>query len=196
MRRSIRAFSFAAPVVLLLAGASTFPLFARQASQAALKSSPLSPPWAITLGTDEPFYAVGDTAAVDFRLTNVTGQDAYGMTLSTGGNGCQYRVRILDASGNTVWQPGTVHGGQFFNHGCLFAQRPVPLPHPTVLETKLSIPLVYQNAGGIGVLGTPLAAGPYQVCVDVVFIGPQRSPDFEVPPGANYSACVPIQIEL
>ena len=195
MRRSIRVLSSSIPAVLLLAGASTLPLFARQTPPATQKISLFGPPWAITLGTDEPFYSVGDTLQASFELTNLSGQDAYGMTLSIGGNGCQYRLRILDGTGRAVWQPGSVHGGQFFGHGCLFAQRPVSLPHPTTLETKVTIPLIYQNAAGIGVQGTPIAPGPYQVCVEVVFIGPQHAPDFEVPPGMNYSACVPIQIE-
>lgn len=166
------------------------PSFAPQSFQ---KVSPVFFPWGITLEANHPFYRAGGTALATARLVNLSGEDAYGWALSFGGNGCQYQFTVRDGGGNVVWQPGSIVGGQFSGPGCFFAQRFVFLPNKTTLEYNASIPLIYQNASGFGVLGAPLPPGWYQLCVDVQFSGPQSSPAFL--PGQNWSACVPIQIE-
>lgn len=178
------------PSLALLVGFAGSAPAARQTYD---EATPVFPPWGITLQTDAPFYRAGDTALVSAALVNSSGRDAYGWALSLGGNGCQYNITIRDGANRVVWQPGSIVGGQFSGPGCFFAQRILPFPNRTSLEYKVKIPLIYQNAGGIGVLGTRLPPDYYQVHIEATFIGPQRSPAFL--PGLNFIAAVPIQIE-
>ena len=156
-------------------------------------ATPLGVPWGLTLQTERPFYRVGDTADVLYTLSNFSGQDAAGWSLTRGGNGCQYRITVVDPLDQVVWQPGTLVNGQFSGPGCLFAAQAVNLPDRTWVQDGRRIPLVYQNAGGIGVQGQPLPAGHYRVCVQVSFGGPNEVPF--VLPGQDFSACVPIRID-
>lgn len=157
------------------------------------EATPLGVPWGVTLETDRPFYRVGDAADVLYTVSNSSGRDAAGWTLVRGGNGCMYRITIVDPMGQTVWQPGSIINGQFIGPGCLFAQTAVELPDRTWVQGGVPVPLIYQNPGGIGVLGQPLPPDYYQVCIRVYFSGPNEQPF--VLPGLDFTACVPIRID-
>ena len=155
---------------------------------------PFGPRWGITLEADRPAYVSGDQARVAYALWNLSGFDAFGRSLSSGGNGCEFRITVVDSARQIVWQPGSLQNGQFVGPGCVFGSRPIHLPSHTVLGNSASVPLVYQNAGGVGVPGDPLPPGLYRICVDVTFLGPYPSPGSSGP-GPGYSACVPIRID-
>lgn len=172
-----------------LVALSLRPPYAAQLTQASVQRDR----WGITLHTDRPFYAVGEEVQAVWRMSNLTPFDAFGFTLSSGGNGCNFRLTILDAQGQTVWQPGVIVNGQFFSPGCLFRQHEWDLFRGTRTETAGTLPLIFQNAGGIGVLGAPLPAGFYRVTVQVFFNGPLTDPE-STNVGLNHTASVPIQI--
>ena len=179
-------------VVLLLTGV-LWPRIAPTQGGLRRRATSIDVPWGLTLRTDRPFYRTGDAADVLYTLSNDSGQDAAGWSLSRGGNGCQYRITIVDPLGRTVWQPGSIVNGQFSGPGCLFAATAVDLPSGTFVQDGRRIPLVYQNAGGIGVQGEPLPPDHYRVSVHVFFGGPNEVPF--VLPGQDFSASVPIRID-
>ncbi len=152
--------------------------------------------WGVALQTDRPFYAVGEEVHTVWRLPNGTPFDAFGVALSSGGNGCTYRLTIRDAAGQTVWQPGSIVNGQFSGPGCAFGEFSWNLFAGTSTSQARTLPLVYQNAGGISVLGAPLPAGFYSVTLELYFHGPHAVPvsGKTLTGGLSHAASVPIQV--
>ena len=152
--------------------------------------------WAVSLQTERPYFAVGEDLLATWRIPNGSPFDAFGVAFARGGNGCQYRVTLEDAAGNTVWQPGSIVNGQFSGPGCFFSHHAWNLQDGSNTEVTLSLPLVYQNSAGVGVLGDPLPAGFYRVCLEVHFNGPHATPVVSETPvgGLNHTASLPIQI--
>ena len=144
--------------------------------------------WSVQLRTDRPFYTAGDSARASFRLDNLTAENTFGLVPKSWTNGCAFSLTVLDAQGQTVWQPFTP---------CFFGMGFVSLDSGELLRGGDEIPLVYQNNAGIGTAGAPLPPGPYRVCLSVSFSGPTRDAVTPVggPGGLGYSACVPIRIE-
>ncbi len=149
--------------------------------------------WALALDTDRPFYAVGDTLQARCTLANWSAADAASWSLAQG-NGCNARFELLDAAGQTVWEPGSIVGGTFSGPGCFFAQRVHLLAAGSDQVFGAAIPLVFQNGAGVGTLGAPLPAGLYHLAVSVNRFGPERPPS-SFGPGLTYEARVPIAIE-
>ena len=181
------------PVTLLLLPVALGPLFASQSTRIAVARDR----WGVALHADRPFYLGGEEAHVVFRLPNQSPFDAFGFVPSLGGNGCTFRLTIEDAAGQTVWQPGSIVGGSFQPPGCLFGTKFWSLLRGTSSDEARDIPLVYQNAGGIGVQGAPLAPGVYRVALEVFFNGPSPVPvDPEFPTGGlNQQARLPIRVQ-
>jgi hypothetical protein len=150
--------------------------------------------WGVLLQAKRPFYPVGGTARAIYAIYNYSDQDAYGWSSVAGANGCEYRFTVLDDLGRVVWEPGSIIGGNFIPIVCLALIQPKDLPVGSRINDSVSIPLIYQNGNGIGILGDPLPAGAYKIRVQVGFNGPHRAPG-TIAPGMNYSAEVPIRIE-
>jgi hypothetical protein len=148
----------------------------------------------VTAWTGKPYYQSGDTARVTFTLFNNAAEDAYGFVPVKGGNGCEYAVTVEDPAGNVVWQPGSIQNGSYTGPGCLFGALYWSLTSGTSASRQTFIPLVYQNSSGFGVLGAPLPPGPYLVCIDVYFGGPNRTYG-SFAGGLSHRVCVPILIE-
>lgn len=166
---------------------------------AALPQSPLRTPaaaapashafgWGLSLGADQPFYTLGDTAHVLLRLENFTPDNTYGLLPKTWANGCAYQVSVIDDQGQTVWQP---------NSPCFFGMGFYNLGSGQVLRGGADIPLVYQNNLGVGTPGAPLVPGAYRLHLIVSFGGPTRTAAAPAgaAPGLGYTASVPIRIE-
>ena len=150
--------------------------------------------WGIALEAEEPFHAPGSILNARLTLANGSTSDAGYWTPVGGGNGCTYRLELLDPAGRAVWQPGSIVGGAYQPPGCTFGARPGVLPAGEEQLTRLAIPLVYQNGNGLGLQGAPLAPGFYHLAVEVQHIGPVRPPA-SFGPGLTYSARLPILIE-
>jgi hypothetical protein len=145
--------------------------------------------------TDRPFYRPGATAHVLLAHFNFSAEDAFGYARQGGGNGCNFRVEVRDASGNVVWEPGFLDAaGNHTPPGCTDAIVDRPLPSGSFLRDRGAIPLVYQNGRGNGRNGDPLPPGVYRVCVFAEFNGPDRAAGaFDA--GLDPEACIPIRIE-
>ena len=150
--------------------------------------------WGIGLETDRPFYRPGETALVRFILANSSAQEAYGSAPVGGGNGCQYAVTVTDVAGNLVYEPGSIVRGMFSGPGCLFREITWSLPSHSTERGELRVPLIYQNRGGVGALGSDLPPGAYSLSIQVSFAGPRRAP-WMTPYGKSFSASVPFLIE-
>ncbi len=151
--------------------------------------------WGFLAQTDQPFYPSGGTARVLLAQYNFSGVDAFGYSTVSGGNGCIYRVEVRDASGNVVWEPGSLDGGGNYSPTiCLTVIVNRDLRTGCILSSGASVPLIYQNGQGNGTNGQPLPPGYYSVCASMQFHGPDRTQG-NFPPGTDPSACVPIQIE-
>lgn len=150
--------------------------------------------WGIVLQANRPFHAVGSTLQARLTLANGSSADVGYWTGSSGGNGCSYRLELLDAAGRAVWQPGSIQGGVYSPPPCFFGMRAGVMPAGTEEELRLAIPLVYQNGLGLGVQGAALPAGLYHLAVEVNRIGPDHPPS-AFGPGLTHSARVPIRIE-
>ncbi len=181
---------FLAPAVLGLAALAAR---AQAPFQSARLPAVVPVRWAIALDADRPFYAVGDTLRARCTLANWSTEDAANWSLVQG-NGCNVRLELLDAAGQTVWEPGSIVGGTFSAPGCLFGQRAHLLAAGSDQVFGATIPLIFQNGAGVGTLGAPLPAGLYQLAVTVNRFGPERPPSF-FGPGLIYEARVPIAIE-
>ena len=172
---------------LALCTLAALPQFPLQApTSTALVSQ--QPGWGITLRSDRPFYALGDTARARFRLENFSPDGTFGLLPKSWVNGCAYQISVIDDQGQTVWQPFTpcFFGKGFFNLGS-----------GQILRAGADIPLVYQNNIGVGTPGAALAPGAYRLEVTVNFAGPTRtaSAPIGVTLGLGYTASVPIRIE-
>jgi len=194
--RSVRALAVVATVVPALALATV--LAVRVSSQSPVEVTPvpgeIAARWGLLFECEQPFYSLGDTLHARFVLANGSAQDAAAWTLAGGGNGCQYALEILDAAGQTVWQAGSVQLGQYEAPACTFGSRGVVLPARSQERTRVAVPLVHQNAGGIGLQGLPLPRGVYQLALEVRRFGPEHPPaSFDE--GLTYSARVPFRIE-
>lgn len=151
--------------------------------------------WGTILQADEAYYPVGGTARVTSGVYNLTDQDIYLFFDNFGGNGCGYSTEILDSQGRVVWEYGFIIGGNFAPPLC-----PPPPAEPIVIPsnggrtaTTESIPLIYQNAGGIGTLGSALPAGHYEFRFRARATGPLR--DGQTQAGLTPTATLPFQIE-
>ena len=127
-------------------------------------------------------------------ISNSSDQDAHGWTNSLGSHGCTYAFTIVNASGQTVWEPGRIERREYFPQICATAIGEVSLGAGKTLHNSETIPLIYQNGNGVGVQGSALEPGSYQLCIRVVFNGPNHAAG-PTGPGLGYSACVPIRIE-
>ena len=180
--------------LLVLAGLSTLVLVASAFQQAQSTWSAMVP-WGLTVNTDRIYYAVGDTLAARFQIANYSGQTAWGWVANRGGDGCLYRFSVYDAAGNAVWLPGTISGGTFHSPGCMFAETNTLYASGSTRKVERLIPLIYQNPGGFGTLGAPLAPGAYELRVQVYFHGPKRVSGSPTSPGTHFTAGVPFRIE-
>lgn len=173
-------------------------LAARPSSQAPKPVAPapgeLSARWGLLLECEQPFYAVGDTLHARFVLANGSAQDAASWSLAGGGNGCEYALSVLDAAGRTVWEAGSLMLGQYQPPGCTFGARASVLLAHSQERTRLTVPLVHQNAGGVGVQGLPLFPGHYQLALELRRFGPEPPPA-SFAAGLTYSARVPFRID-
>src|SRR5262245_47372101 len=193
---SKRLLPFAILVLVALAAQVLFDAQSTRLAVPSTRSALQRVRWGVFLETDRPFYAPGDVARVEFRLSNGSTQDAFGWSGVGGGNGCSFRVALEDAAGREVWLPGSVQNGTYQAPGCSFGVRFWSLLGGSDLTTPLDLPLVYQNPSGIGVLGAALSPGFYRVVLDFHFTGPHDhvpNPELDFG-GMDFSASVPIQI--
>lgn len=151
--------------------------------------------WGITAQIDKAFYAVGDRMHAESILSNRTGADAYGWAPVRGGNGCDYDFRIVQPGGEVVWEPGSIINNQFSGPGCSFGAIGKTLLRGGKLVNQVELDLIYQNRGGVGVLGAPLVPGAYELHVEIYFGGPSRTSPVGMPGGGCFTATVPFLIE-
>ena len=151
--------------------------------------------WGMIATTDKPYYQSGETMYARSVLFNATRHPTHSTTPSEGGNGCEYVFRLLDASGDIVWEPGSIVNGNFQSHGCSFGStRKSVGPRGTYRDTE-DIALIYKNRGGVGTLGDPLPAGFYELEILAYFGGPHRKQPTPIVPTRSFTASVPFQIE-
>jgi len=151
--------------------------------------------WSIRLDAGKPYFAPGETLRGFFELYNGSSQDAHGFVPVKGGNGCDYRITLRDASGALVWEPGSLVGGQYQGPGCLFGAQLIALyAGGTSHRRQFAFPLVYQNGAGVGTLGAPLPPDTYLLRADVYFAGPNHAPG-SAASGFSFAAEVPLRIE-
>ena len=182
---STRNFALMAALTLLLAAAIVAsPAAARRGSGDIRERLNFG----VVLQTDRPFYGVGDTARVFHTPYNYTGELAIEWVSFFGGNGCTFSVEVLDAEGRVVWEPrpncsrapsAPIRVGRGGGH----------------LASEETIPLVFQNNGGIGTPGEPLPAGFYQIRLTSNYHGPLRQGEFPPTRGLTTEAAVAIRIE-
>lgn len=178
------------PTVTLLLG-TLFPT--ATPPQSVKQAVPIHHGWGIALEADRPFPRAGSELRASFSLTNFSHQDAYGFVPVSSNLGCTYDFRILDANGNVVWEPGSIVNGSFVPSGCTFGSTLFDLSSGTQFERSNTLPLIYQNNSGQGVLGDDLPPGLYRLEADVYAYGPQ--PNFgDMGPGLPFSASVPFQV--
>lgn len=163
-------------------------------SQTTLQKRIVSRGWGVSLTTERPFNPAGSAVRATYVISNSSGQDAHGWTNSIGSHGCTYAFTIVNATGQTVWEPGRIERREYFPQVCASAIGEVSLGSGTTLQNSETIPLIYQNGKGVGVQGAALEPGSYQLCIRVVFNGPHHAAG-PMGPGSGYSACVPIRIE-
>lgn len=175
---------------LLLATVPSLALLSGAGSPAAPEFA--TPGWNLTVQTSKPFYRVGGGARVRATSGNFTDQEARIAYNTTGGNGCRIVVRIVAQNGDVVYAPGSIVNGQYQGPGCFFGGRVVTLGPGATEGNETQLPLIYQNPLGIGQLGAPLPAGVYRFEVDLLYVGPYRSPILQN--GGGFSASVPFQI--
>ena len=190
MKRCNLVLAFIAIVGLLAVGfQSSSPVSATD------RTRPTKLKWGVLLRTKRPFYQEGEVAKVLYIIHNFSNMDAYGLSKNSSGNGCEYIITIRDDAGRKVWEPGAVENGVFVPVECEGPTVPKTLQRNDYLSSAELIPLIFQNRKGNGVLGDPLPAGYYSVCIEVQFNGPHSDPDDPSEHGENFLSCVPIRIE-
>jgi len=143
--------------------------------------------WGVLLQTDKAFYSAGETAKVHHAVYNFTPTDVIVFVGTFGGNGCSFLVTLRDSQGQVVWEP--------IAPMCLaMPSGPVTLAAGGGrLAGVESVPLVYQNNGGVGTPGAPLPPGFYTFDFRALFDGPHRDSS-TYGAGMSHAASVPIQI--
>src|SRR5262245_5272918 len=69
--------------------------------------------YGLALDADRAFYATGDTLQARCTLANWSAEDVASWSLSQGGNGCNFSLRVVDAAEREVWLPGSIVQGSY-----------------------------------------------------------------------------------
>ncbi len=142
---------------------------------------------------NQPFLEVGSQASASVFFFNLSRQDAYGLWVPVGGEGCSFFVNILDDKGRLVRRPRAIC--PLLDVAAMPAViGPFPLSAGTFRQLDVPLPLAYASSETADPDGTPLPGGLYTLKATQLFNGPGPGSPLFMFGGGDPEARVPFRI--